>query len=77
MPGNFQVHVLRITLIPGPGSFQSLESEYSLKMDLKISRHFLFYRFATKISKTVFKTRLKTKETKYTLSFGKYPVVSL
>jgi hypothetical protein len=46
-------------------SFQSLGSEYSLRMaDLKVSRYFLFYSFGTnKTPKTVLKTRLSTEGT--------------
>jgi hypothetical protein len=59
--------------------FQSLGSEYFLRTDLEVSRHFLFYRFETNqrgaktIPKTFLKTRLKSKER---IVFGKYLVVS-
>jgi hypothetical protein len=56
-------------------TFQSLGSEHSLRTDLEVSIHFLFY--AKNISKTILKTILKTKEATYTLVFGKYLVVSV
>jgi hypothetical protein len=62
-------------------TFQNMGSEYSLRTDLEVSRHFYFTDFkqtrgAKKLPKTVLKTRLKTKETTYTLVFVKYLVVS-
>jgi hypothetical protein len=60
---------------------QEVFSELEIRTDLEVSEISYFTdlrqtRGAKKIPKTVLKTRLKTKETTYTLVFVKYLVVS-